>query len=118
MARICDDATCWVCTIVPVNDAPLVGLSTRRAPSSTPSRVRSGKKISHEIGVDTRPTGPGTSRWAGSSPMQRVAVGERVTGDLLEERPERHELTERHPVDLVVAVDHLARRVDEHRAVA
>ena len=49
---------------------------------------------------------------------QRVTVGERVAGDLLEQRSERHELAERHPVHLVVAVDHLTRRVDEHRAVA
>ena len=110
MARIRDDATCCVCTIVPVNDAPLVGLSTSRAPSSTPSRVRSGKKISHEIGVATRPTGPGTSRCAGQLADQRVAVGEGVAGDRLEERAERHELAEGHAVHLVVAVDHLARR--------
>ena len=67
MARIRDEAICWVCTRVPVKDEPLVGFNTTSAPSSTPSRTRSPKKISHEIATLRRPAG--VSRWAGCSPM-------------------------------------------------
>ena len=78
IARSRDDATCWVCTIVPVNDEPLVGLSTSRPPSSTPSRTRSGKNTSQEIGHRARGrpdrgcrAGPGRGRSAGPGPGAR-----------------------------------------------
>ena len=67
MARMRDDATCCVCTSVPVNDEPFVGLSTSSAPSSTPSRTRSPKKISQEMATLRSPAG--VASYAGRSPI-------------------------------------------------
>ena len=67
IARMRLAATCWLCTIVPLNDAPLVGFATSVAPRCTPSRTRSPKNTSQLIAVATLPT-PGTSMTAGPSP--------------------------------------------------
>ena len=63
----------------------------------------------------TRPTGPGTSRYAGPLADEGVALGQRVAGERFEQPAQRHVLAERHAVDLVVALDDLAVRVDAAR---
>ena len=113
MARIRDEATCWVCTIVPVNDEPLVGLSTS-APSARPRGP--GRRRRPPTDRHARSAGRRVDH-GGSSPMT-ASRREVLATEPLDEPLERHVLAEGHPVDLVVAVDHLAVGAVGHRRVA
>ena len=115
MARIREAATCWVCTSVPVNDEPLVGLSTISAPSCD--------ALAHPVAEEDLPRdGDAEPAGRGVEPGRPladdgVALGQVPAAERLEQPPQRHVLAERHPVHLVVAVDDLAVGVVGDRVV-
>ncbi len=110
-----DDASCWVCTIEPWNDAPFVGFNSTSPPARIAARVRSGKKISHDSATPNVPAG--VCRMAGPVPTRASRSISELPANGLSSPRKRHVLTERNPPHLLVAVDEVAFGIDRHLRV-